>query len=204
MIVIADATPLNYLILIDQAELLPRLFDRILIPPAVFEELQHQETPDVVRRWIAGPPSWLQVQALRSVLDPALGFLDAGEREAIALAEELQADQLLLDDADARREAARRNLPFIGTLGVLREAARRELLDLRVVLVQLQETSFFVDPILIQSLLGRGSPQKAAVVMSHHGGVSEVPPAGPMSRPSTIRQPQVRRGGLHCVSFEIF
>lgn len=69
-----------------------------------------------------------------------------GEREAIALAEELQADQLLLDDADARREAARRSLPFIGTLGVLREAARRELLDLRVVLVQLQETSFFVDP----------------------------------------------------------
>ena len=51
-----------------------------------------------------------------------------------------------LDDADARREAARRNLPFIGTLGVLREAARRELLNLRVVLLQLQETSFFVDP----------------------------------------------------------
>jgi hypothetical protein len=75
MIVIADATPLNYLILIDQAELLPRLFDRILIPPAVFEELQHQETPDVVRRWIARPPSWLHVQALRSVLDPALGLI---------------------------------------------------------------------------------------------------------------------------------
>jgi hypothetical protein len=75
MIVIADATPLNYLILIDQAELLPRLFDRILIPPAVFEELQHQETPDVVRRWIARPPSWLHVPALRSVLDPALGLI---------------------------------------------------------------------------------------------------------------------------------
>jgi predicted nucleic acid-binding protein len=76
-------------------DLLPQLFDRILIPPAVFEELQHQETPDIVRRWIASPPSWLHVQALRSVLDPALGFLDAGEREAIALAEELHADQLL-------------------------------------------------------------------------------------------------------------
>jgi hypothetical protein len=90
MIVIADSTPLNYLILIHQVDLLPQLFDRILIPPAVFEELQHQETPDVVRRWVADPPSWLQVQALRSVLDPALGFLDPGEREAIALAEELR------------------------------------------------------------------------------------------------------------------
>jgi predicted nucleic acid-binding protein len=104
MIVIADSTPLNYLILIHQADLLPQLFDRILIPPAVFQELQHQETPDVVRDWIASPPSWLQVQVLRSNLDPALAFLDPGEREAIALAEELQADQLLLDDADARRE----------------------------------------------------------------------------------------------------
>jgi predicted nucleic acid-binding protein len=160
MIVIADATSLNYLILIHQADLLPQLFDRILIPSAVFEELQHQETPVVVRRWIASPPSWLQVQALRSVLDPALGFLDAGEREAIALAEELQADQLLLDDADARREAARRNLRFIGTLGVLREAARRELLDLRVVLVQLQETSFYVDPALIESLLDEEARRK--------------------------------------------
>jgi predicted nucleic acid-binding protein len=153
MIVIADSTPLNYLILIHHADLLPQLFDRILIPPAVFEELQHQEAPDAVRNWIAGPPSWLHVHALRSVPDPALGFLDLGEREAIALAEELQADQLLLDDADARREAARRRLPFIGTLGVLREAARRELLDLRPVLVQLQDTSFFVDPALIESLL---------------------------------------------------
>jgi predicted nucleic acid-binding protein len=70
MIVIADSTPLNYLILIHQVDLLPQLFDRILIPPAVFEELQHQETPDVVRGWIARPPSWLHVQALRSVLDP--------------------------------------------------------------------------------------------------------------------------------------
>jgi predicted nucleic acid-binding protein len=65
-----------------------------------------------------------------------------------------------LDDADARREAARRNLPFIGTLGVLREAARRELVDLRVVLVQLQETSFFVDPALIESLLDEEARRK--------------------------------------------
>ena len=46
MIVIADSTPLHYLILIDQTDLRPRLFDRILIPPAVFQELQHEGTPD--------------------------------------------------------------------------------------------------------------------------------------------------------------
>jgi len=160
MIVIADSTPLHYLILIHQTDLLPRLFDRILIPPAVFEELQHQETPDPVRHWIAAAPSWLQVQALGSTPDPTLDYLDPGERQAIALAEELRADQLLLDDADARREAARRSLPFIGTLGVLREAARREFLDLRAVLAQLLETSFYVHPDLIESLLEEEARRK--------------------------------------------
>jgi hypothetical protein len=89
-----------------------------------------------------------------------LTYLDAGERDAIALAEELHADQLLLDDADARREAARRSLPFIGTLGVLREAARREFLDLRTVLAHLQETSFYVHPDLIESLLDEEARRK--------------------------------------------
>ena len=89
-----------------------------------------------------------------------LAYLDPGEREAIALAEELRADQLLLDDADARREAARRRLPFIGTFGVLHEAARREFLDLRAVLGQLQETSFYVNPDLIESLLDEEARRK--------------------------------------------
>ena len=160
MIVIADSTPLHYLILIHQTDLLPQLFDRILIPPAVFGELQHQDTPEAIRSWIVDPPSWLQIQALRTTPDAGLGHLDAGEREAIALAEELQADQLLLDDADARREATRRNLPFIGTLGLLREAARRELLDLRAVLARLQQTSFYVHPDLIESLLDEDARRK--------------------------------------------
>jgi predicted nucleic acid-binding protein len=153
MIVIADATPLHYLILIHQADLLPRLFDRVLIPPAVFDELQHVETPESVRHWIGHPPGWLRIEPLRSAPDPSLNHLDAGEREAIALAEEIHADQLLLDEVEARREAARRNLPFIGTLGVLREAARRDWLDLRETLAELQGTTFYVDPALIRSLL---------------------------------------------------
>jgi predicted nucleic acid-binding protein len=153
MIVIADATPLHYLIMIYRAELLPGLFDRVLIPPVVFDDLQHVETPESVRHWIGHPPGWLRIEPLRSAPDPSLDHLDAGEREAIALAEEIHADQLLLDEVEARREAARRNLPFIGTLGVLREAARRDWLDLRETLTELQGTTFYVDPALIRSLL---------------------------------------------------
>ncbi|MGD1104000.1 MAG: hypothetical protein ABSA59_18280 [Terriglobia bacterium] len=92
MIVIAGTTPLNYWVLIDRADLLPQLFGLVLIPPAVFNELNQPEASERVRNWVANPPSWLQVQSLRSPPDASLDYLDSGEREAIALAEEVKAD----------------------------------------------------------------------------------------------------------------
>ena len=160
MIVIADTTPLNYLVLLDQIDLLPRLFGRVLIPPAVFEELQQPESPQSVRAWVTQPPYWLQIQPLRSKPDLALDYLDQGEQEAITLAEELKADQLLLDEVDARREAKRRNLPFIGTLGVLRRASQFDWIDLPTILRHLQQTTFYVDAKLIQSLLDEDATRK--------------------------------------------
>lgn len=74
-------------------------------------------------------------------------------KEAITLAQELHADQLLLDETDARKEAVRRHLPFIGTLGILRRAARLNMIDLMDSLRRLQQTTFYVDPEIIQSLL---------------------------------------------------
>jgi len=160
MIVIADTTPLNYLVLIGRADLLPQLFGPVLIPPAVFNELRQPETSELVRDWVANAPAWLQVQSLRSRPDPSLDHLDLGEREAIALAEEVKADQLLIDEADARREAARRNLAFMGALGVLRIAARLDLIDLPSDLARLQQTTFYVDPELIHSLLEEDAARK--------------------------------------------
>ena len=116
--------------------------------------------PELVRIWIAAAPPWLQTQSLRSPPDPALDYLDSGEHEAIALAEELKADQLLLDETDARREAARPKLPFIGTLGVLRRASRLDLTDLPSDLARLQQTTFHVDPELIRSLLDEDAARK--------------------------------------------
>src|SRR5579875_4103326 len=98
MIVVADTGPLNYLVLVQQADLLQRLFHRVLIPPAVFDELQAPETPIAVREWLSQQPAWLEVQPLRRDPDSQLDYLDSGEREAIALAEDLKADQILLED----------------------------------------------------------------------------------------------------------
>ena len=87
-----------------------------------------------------------------AVPDPSLARLDAGERDAIALATELQADQLIVDAREGRREAERRGIPAIGTLGVLREATTLKLLDIRVAVGRLQATSFYVAPEVLAEL----------------------------------------------------
>ena len=160
MIVIADTTPLHYLVLLKQADLLPRLFRRVLIPPAVFRELQAKETPEPVRSWMETLPVWLEVQPLRFEPDAGLDYLDPGEREAIALAQQLGADQVLLDETEARQEASRRKLPFIGTLGILRRAAQLGWIDLPSTLAELGQTTFFVSAELIQSLLDEDACRK--------------------------------------------
>lgn len=59
--IVADTTPLNYLVLIQAADILPELYRTVLIPPAVKAELTHTNTPAVVREWISQPPAWLKL-----------------------------------------------------------------------------------------------------------------------------------------------
>lgn len=68
--------------------------------------------------------------------------LDLGEREAILLAQNLQAELIILDDLSARRIALERGLKIIGLLGVLKDAARLDLLDLKITFERLQEVGF--------------------------------------------------------------
>jgi len=117
---------------------LPQLYGRVLIPQAVYDELQQERTPAPVRAWVANRPAWLEVRQASVPLDSELEELDHGEREAIALALELQADLLILDDRDARVEASRSNLVVIGTLRVLEDAAQLGLVDLPRALQRLQ------------------------------------------------------------------
>lgn len=72
MIVISDTSPINYLILTDAIEILEKLFNRIIVPGAVFTELQHAKTPQPVKDWIANAPSWFEAkQANASLFTPA-------------------------------------------------------------------------------------------------------------------------------------
>jgi predicted nucleic acid-binding protein len=127
MIVVADTSPINYLILIGEIEVLPALFHQVMVTPSVCEELKRPHAPDAVRAWIAQPPAWLETRAPAKSPGPDLAHLDAGERDAILLAEELGADQIIIDEIRGRREAKRRELPYIGTLGVLLPGAKQGL-----------------------------------------------------------------------------
>ena len=88
MIVVADTTPLQYLVLIQHEHVLPALYGRVVVPPAVISELSHDETPKLVRDWLTNAPSWLEVREPREVGRSSVP-LGAGEIEAISLAEEL-------------------------------------------------------------------------------------------------------------------
>ena len=98
MIVVADAGPIHYLVLIEAADVLHPLYDRVIVPQTVSEELKRERAPEAIRAWIAHPPEWCQVQP-DAVSDPALDkILDPGERAAIAMALSISADRLLIDD----------------------------------------------------------------------------------------------------------
>jgi predicted nucleic acid-binding protein len=161
MLVIADASPLHYLILIASTDILPALFDRIVIPRAVAAELQHPQAPAVVRVWMATSPAWLDMQDVGTAPDGSLSHLDRGEREAIALAEALHADLLLMDDWEGRREAERRALTVTGVLGVLERAAQRELLDFPSALTRLLTTNFYAPANLIRDMLAHDADRKS-------------------------------------------
>jgi predicted nucleic acid-binding protein len=115
VIVVADTSPLNYLILIEHDSVLPKLYGRVIVPPEVLQELSHPDAPNAVRSWLKNTPTWLEVKAPSAPPDPALGLLDPGERQAIQLAEEQRADLLLIDERKGSEEAKRRGLTTTGT-----------------------------------------------------------------------------------------
>jgi predicted nucleic acid-binding protein len=160
MIVVADTSPINYLVLIDAVGVLPELYENIVVPTAVFEELQAAETPEKVCDWIKIIPPWFDVKQAAVLFDAELSELDAGEREAIALAEELNADALIIDERAGREQARKRGIFIIGTLGILNSAAEKRLLDLSSTLEKLQQTSFRASEKLISDLLKLDAERK--------------------------------------------
>jgi predicted nucleic acid-binding protein len=160
-LVISDTSPLRYLILIGQADLLPSLYSEVLIPEAVADELNQPASPDSVRRWLLHRPAWLQVIPLTArPASVSLPDLDPGEHDAILLALHLRADLVLMDEREGVEEARRLGLTVTGTLGVLDRAAERGLIELAPAIACLRQTNFRVDPALLDRLLAADGKRK--------------------------------------------
>ncbi|MBC6424078.1 MAG: DUF3368 domain-containing protein [Hormoscilla sp. SP12CHS1] len=129
MIVISDTSPINNLAAINRLDLLQQLYGTVFIPDAVYRELTEPSFP------VAGSTEvqtldWIETRAVtnRTLVDSLSDELDIGEAEAIALAIEIQAEQLLIDERRGRLVVARLNLRYTGILGILVEAKSQGLI----------------------------------------------------------------------------
>jgi len=164
MIVVADASPVCYLILIGEIEVLSKLFTRVLLPIEVLRELQDAGAPPPVRAWANAPPSWVTIcdapQSAGSNSDNKMDRLQAGERATILLAESIHAALILVDEKSARRVAAERGLRFTGLLGVLVEAANGGFVDMAAAINRLTKTNFRYSPGLLKAAWERHQAKK--------------------------------------------
>lgn len=153
MLVVADTGPPHYLVLIGAIEVLPILFGRIVLPVTVLDELKHPRTPELVRRWVADPPAWIEFAATPPLGNLLLPNIGAGESAAISVALLRRADLVLMDDRLGVGATQAAGLRVIGTIGLLDRAARRGLINLRASVARLRSTNFRCRPEMLDKLL---------------------------------------------------
>jgi hypothetical protein len=156
MIVVSDTSALSNLALVNHLWLLEAIYQTVIIPDVVASELAAANNPIIPAILQLG---WIQTQSLTN---PQLANqlqqdrgLDAGEANAIALALELQADDLLIDERLGRQEAIRLGLSIIGILGILLVAKQRSLIPQvqPVMDALIDQAGFRVSPQLYQRIL---------------------------------------------------
>jgi predicted nucleic acid-binding protein len=129
VIIVSDTSPINNLAAINHLYLLHQLYGTVIIPEAVYRELTD---PDFS---VAGATEvqtfdWIQTRTVSdlTLVEALNNELDIGEAEAIALAVEMQADQVLIDERRGRLIANKLNLQYTGILGILVEAKSQGLI----------------------------------------------------------------------------
>lgn len=126
MIVVSNTSPITNLVAVGQLDLLRQLYENVLIPSAVSSELTRGDSRQSGATEVQ-TLEWIETRTVanRALVTALQMELDEGEAEALALAKELAADLLLLDERRGRVVASHLDLRFIGLLGVLIEAKQR-------------------------------------------------------------------------------
>lgn len=154
-LVIADTSPIRYLIQVGQIDLLQRLLETITIPAEVASELADLSAPPAVQAWIKSTPAWVSVVDAVGTDDPDLSNLDPGERAAIALGITLKADLILIDERRGYATAVRKGIEVTGTLGILDIAAKGRLINLEQTIERLKQTNFRYRKEIIEELVAQ-------------------------------------------------
>ena len=156
MMIVSDTSPISNLLRIDRLSLLNELYGSLIIPQRVYQEIGALATFGIDITLIQSA-DWINVQTAldRTLVSTLLSELDPGEAEAIALAVELKADRLLIDERIGRSVAQRYGLNITGLLGVLVAAKKNHLISqLKPILNQLiSQAKFRVHPDLYNQIL---------------------------------------------------
>ena len=156
MIVVADTSVVLNLARAGHDGLLRALFQEVWIPPEVLREFRRQASENPRFRGLQ-PPSWLQVRAPATIPDTihANSLLDEGEQAALALALQLHADAILIDEENGRAAAEQLGLNRIGILGVLLRAKVHGLIpSVAPILTRLaQDAGFWMSDVLRREVL---------------------------------------------------
>ncbi|MEO6759875.1 MAG: DUF3368 domain-containing protein [Saprospiraceae bacterium] len=157
MIVVSDTSPIGSLFLIDRLELLPTIFGEVIIPEKVFQELLVLETLFGYDLSSIKLAPWVIIRQATNLeaIQRLHEELDAGESEAIVLAQEIQADFLLIDESEGRLVAQREGLQVVGLLGVLMQAKRKGLIEaIKPIMEELRSVADFrISENLYQNIL---------------------------------------------------
>jgi predicted nucleic acid-binding protein len=156
--IVSNASPIINLSKINKLDLIEKLYQKIIIPEAVFKELivkgHDKENIPAIRSLIDN--NIIDVQEVKSnALVRALERdLDPGESEAIALAAEINAELVILDERDARETAEIYNLKKIGFIGILMKAKQEGFIDsVKKYLDQAIEKGFWINELLYHSII---------------------------------------------------
>lgn len=142
--IISNTSPILLLIKLSRLDILQKLYSEILIPEAVYFELEQGK--DKPHYHDISNESWIKIMTVENC--PALeaqSMLGAGEHEAISLALETKADLIILDDKLARKTAEEKGLKITGTLGVLFKAREKGIIkEIKPLLLQLRNQGMWI------------------------------------------------------------
>jgi len=159
IVVVSDTSPVRALAHLNHLDLLHRLFDSILVPPAVEHELRLPPSRLVPVDVSQIPFMVVQKPRDRDQVHQFLKALDPGESEALALALETEASAILMDERAGRSVASHHGIPVVGTLGILLRAKNRGMIPALRPLVDrlIAELGFFISAVLFEEILRRAN-----------------------------------------------